>query len=165
MARQFAAIFWLIAICPVAVAKEPAATQPVANWGPAVEGVRAGLRVEKIVFERRETPQFEAAIRNDGILDLFVARTQMLCEIELDGKWHRWIGDVDAKSSPLGPGQAYDGIAISLVASWSPIEDGGRLKLEPGKHLLRVAFFPASLQRTVGQIKAVSNVVAFELAR
>jgi hypothetical protein len=58
----------------------------------------------------------------------------------LDGQWHRWNGDIDAKSSPFGPRDHYEEIQFNLRGSWVNKDTGQPLKFPaPGKHTVRVA--------------------------
>ena len=38
-----------------------------------------------------------AGIRNRGNREFSVARAQELCELQVDGRWYRWAGDVDLR--------------------------------------------------------------------
>jgi hypothetical protein len=135
------------------------------RWGKLTDGLQSSLRPTATFFKSGETPTFMAAIRNvsNPQKDLLITRAQQLAEIEIDGKWHRWIGDIDAKSSSLLAGTTYDNIAFTLGDGWSPIEAGGRLKLSPGKHTLRVAFLPQTVQLLEQPIRVVSNAIEFEV--
>jgi hypothetical protein len=145
----------------------PATGPAPQQWGDEIQGVRAGLRTDREppVFAANQLPTFLASAKNDGQRNLVITRAQELAEIEIDGKWHRWIGDVDAKSSAFGHGKQYDDIAFRLVDKWSPIEGGGRLKLLPGKHTLRVALIADSFTDGQDPVRAVSNPIDFEILR
>jgi hypothetical protein len=133
-------------------------------WGEAVEGVQARLRAEKAQWKAGETPELKANVRNNGNRELFVAQAQQLCELEVDGKWHPWVGDIDVTSSAFGPGREYKDIRITLDDHWHTREGDKPLRLEPGKHTIRVAFIaPPSAKGQGGPVRAVSNPVEIEI--
>ncbi len=145
-----------------------------AAWGKAVEGVQARLRTTKTTWRADETPRFLADVRNSGKLSLTVAQAQQLCEIEVDGKTYRWVGDLGLKSSAFQPGRVYSDIPVALdrkCRCTPPPGGGGRahitlfelLTFSPGKHKIRIVFLP---ERTgfmgPGEpkpIRAVSNQI------
>ena len=133
-------------------------------WGEAVEGVKARLRAEKAQWKAGETPELKADVRNNGNRELFVAQAQQLCELEVDGKWHPWVGDIDVKSSAFGPGREYRDIRITLDDHWHTKEGDKPLRLEPGKHAIRVAFIATpSVKGQGGPVRAVSNPAEIEI--
>jgi hypothetical protein len=169
MMLQRTAFIFLLSISALAMGAGPApatqpATRPATVWGEATEGVQCALRAEKARFARGDHVGLVVSVRNIGQRELFVARNQETCEIEVDGRWYQYFGDVDVKSSPLGPGREYGGIRISLDADWSPLGDHGRLRLPlaPGKHSMRVAIVAQNEQAFEPVARAASPVVEFE---
>ena len=113
-----------------------------APWGEAVEGVQVRLRPVKTTWKAGETPRLLADVRNRGERVFLVYRTQETCELEIDGHWYRWGGDFSVKSSAFSPGREYTDIPITLADAWAR-RDASRsppLRLEPGRHTVRVAF-------------------------
>jgi hypothetical protein len=161
----------MLAMLLLAGADTPAtrpATQPATrealSWGEANEGVQSALRGEKARFAKGERAGFLVSVRNIGKRDLFVVRSQETCQIEVDGKWYQFFGDVDVKSSPLPPGREYHDIPVWLDADWAPLGDPVKFKLTPGKHKLRVAVIAQNEQAFEPVARAVSGVVEFEVA-
>jgi hypothetical protein len=140
-------------------------SQPAAAWGEAVDGVQASLQTSRLTFKSTDVAMFSASVRNQGQKDLLVTRTQELCELELDGAWYLWFGDVDAKASSFGPSQLYENIRISLDGPWQATTGGARLKLTPGHHVLRVAFFPDAFQVFEKPLRVVSNPIEFDIVQ
>jgi len=132
------------------------------TWGPAVEGVQVRLRAGQSKWIQGIVPRLAADVRNAGKRDLWVARAQQLCELEVDGRWYRWAGGMDVKGSGFLPGRQYDDIPVSLVSDWA--SDGKPLILGPGKHSIRVAFIASpSRDDAGGPVRAVSNPVEIEI--
>ena len=134
------------------------------GWGEAVEGVQCRLWADKFVWKHRETPIFKADVRNNGMRELFVARAQQLCELQFDGQWYWWTGEIAVKSSAFGPGRQYNDIPISLVENWRSKEGYKPLKLDAGKHTVRVAFIANPIGKNSGPaVRVVSNPVEIEI--
>jgi hypothetical protein len=114
------------------------------DWGPLSgdedDGLQCRLRATKEVWQPGETPAFEADVRNVGMRDLLAARSEVVFEVEVDGKWCRYTAPSSAKSSPLPPGREYDGIAITLGSHWREKSTLQPIPWAPGKHTVRVAF-------------------------
>ena len=143
----------------------PVAGEDKPAWSEAVEGVQARLRPEKAVWPVGETPSLTADVRNLGERDLFVAQAQQLCEIDFDGQWYLWVGELGLKSSAFGPGREYTGIPVVLDEHWqSKLAAGVRqgLELAPGKHTVRIAFI-AEPNDDGEPVRAVSNPVEIEI--
>jgi hypothetical protein len=145
-------------------ASQPA-TRETLPWGGTDEGVQSALRAEKTLFAKDERVGFLVSVRNVGKRDLFVARSQETCQIEVDGKWYQFFGDVDVKSSPLPPGREYHDIRVWLDADWAPLGEPVKFKLTPGKHKLRVAVIAQNEQAFEPVARAVSGAVEFEVGR
>jgi hypothetical protein len=139
------------------------ATREALSWGAAHEGVQSALHADKTQFARDERVGFLVSVRNVGKRDLFVARSQETCQIEVDGKWYQFFGDVDVKSSPLPPGREYHDIRVWLDADWAPLGDPVKFKLTAGKHKLRVAVIAQNEQAFEPAARAVSGAVEFEV--
>lgn len=138
------------------------ATQP--TWGEAVEDVQCRLEADKPVWSSKEVPTFRAAVRNNGTRDLSVARAQELCELEIDGVWYRWQGDIAIKSSWLPPGRSYEGIPVSLKPAWHARQNDPPLRVSAGRHTVRVAFIASPASNDKGQpVRAISNAVEIEV--
>jgi beta-lactamase regulating signal transducer with metallopeptidase domain len=140
----------------------PPAEGAAADWGPAVEGVQVRLRAGQSQWTRGTVPRLAADVRNGGKQDLWVAQAQELCELEVDGRWYRWVGGIAVKSSWFPPGRQYDDIQVSLGSPWA--SDGKPLTLEPGKRAVRVAFIASPTEDDAGKpVRAVSNPVEIEV--
>ena len=133
-------------------------------WGAPVDGVAVRLRPDFRVRTPGEFPTFSADVRNRGTRELSVYRAKEPCELEVDGQWYRWGGDIGVKSSPLPPGREYKDIHISLFTPWKSKKDSKRLTLSPGKHTVRVAFIcrPAG-KDAAPPVRAISNRVEIEV--
>ncbi len=133
------------------------------TWGKSSDGVQCRLRADKLVWEAGEVPILKADVRNRGKRELWVLRAQAGCELEFDGKWFEQK-EIAAQISPFPPGQRYDDIPITLDDPWVTPRDDERLRLEPGKHKVRVAFIsqPAGSDKG-GPVRVVSNPVEIEI--
>ena len=139
-------------------------------WGEAVEGVQVRLRADKVQWKPGEMPTFKAEVKNEGKRDLSIAQAQELAELEVDGTWYRWAGEVDVKSSTFGPGMPwkhFKDISFTLVEFWQSKVGAKPLGLAPGKHTVRVAFIAKSMEDVTGlapkPVRAVSNLVEIEV--
>jgi len=151
---------------------QPAAKGEEAGWGEALQGVQCQLRADKKAWAAGEVPTFTANVRNVGDRPLFIVRGQQTCKLELDGTWFEQK-EVAAMVSPFSPGQQYDDMPIALDDRWVTPRDDERLRLEPGRHTVRVAFlaYPevniASggivLAEDVEPVRPVSNPVEIEI--
>jgi beta-lactamase regulating signal transducer with metallopeptidase domain len=88
-------------------------------WGEAVEGVQVRLRAGKREWPAGAVPTLKADVRNKGKRDLLVWQTQALAEVEVDGKWFAWQGEIAARGSwfPPGKGPPLCGLARGHGAS------------------------------------------------
>lgn len=133
-------------------------------WGEAVEGVQVRLRADKTQWKAGETPTFKADVRNQGTRDFSVAQAQQLCELEVDGQWCTWTGDISVKSSAFPPGREYKDIPICLDSHWQSKEKRKPVDLSVGRHTVRVAFIAEPAERGQGQpVRAVTNPVEIEI--
>lgn len=136
------------------------------GWGPQNHGLQMWLAAEHNDWREGETPSsFTAHVRNKGKKEWKVYQSPVVLELELDGVWYFWSGEIDAKSSSLPPGRQYYVSPIRLVESWHEFKKDTPLKLSPGKHTLRVVFsaFPLDDDAQAHGIKAISNPVEFEI--
>jgi RNA polymerase sigma factor (sigma-70 family) len=132
-------------------------------WGQAVEGVQCRLRADKTVWQAGQTPSLKAEVRNQGKRQFFLAQAQQLCELEIDGQTHRWMGEIDVKSSAFGPGRHYEGIVVSLVKEWQGAKNRRPIQLAPGAHKVRVVFLPVEAAPQGQELRVVSNPVQIEM--
>ncbi len=134
-------------------------------WGPAIEGVQVRLRADGKTWKTGTIPSFKADVRNQGTRDLYIAQTQALCELEVDGNWYQWAGPggEDVKYSPFSPGRQYDGIPVTLVSSWHSKKANRPLEVTIGKHIVRAAFIPDPMENDGKPVRAVSNPVEIEI--
>ena len=126
------------------------------EWGEAVDGVQARLRPTKTHWGAGEAADFVLDVRNKGETAHGGCRVPNFCEIEWDGKWYQFggRGDLDCKSFSLEPGKQVDEWVKALPdIPWvqkpdpkpsDPPTIGAvvlwRLRVEPGKHTVRVGF-------------------------
>ena len=131
-------------------------------WGPAVEGVQVRLWTGHSMWPQGTVPRLAADVRNRGKRDLSVAQAQQLCELEVDGQWYQWTGDIGVRSSWFTPGRQYENIPIAVGPPWASA--GKPLILEPGKHAIRVAFIASPTGDDGGKsVRALSNPVKIEV--
>jgi RNA polymerase sigma factor (sigma-70 family) len=147
------------AVAPAAVAAAPSPEdKPVVKkeapeWGEAVDGVQARLRLSKTAWDVGETPELVLDLRNKGKWTPNECRVPNFCEIEWDGQWYRFggPGDLDCPVALLEPGKEIDEwVKPSLKTPWlrgrpARLIGDAKGKDEPleisaGKHTLRVAF-------------------------
>jgi len=140
-----------------------------APWGEAMEGVQVRLRGHKKVWQAGEVPTFKADVRNGGARQLSIAAAPERGEIEFDGLWRSWRGEVEENLLPLGPGQQYGGIRMSLEERWrSKVAKGLGMAcdLQPGQHTVRVAFFAHPVAADEGRsVRVQSNPVEITIER
>ncbi len=135
-------------------------------WGQAVDGLQSMLVVKQVVWPVGKVPELTARIRNRGETEFQVAQAQQLCEIEVDGRWYRWIGDFRIKSSWLSPNRTYKGITFTLNKNWHDKETGQPLTLSAGRHTVRVAFLPTQGDAGRGRpvtIRVLSNPIRLDI--
>jgi peroxiredoxin len=148
--------------------------QPAYPWGRAAGGLQARLCPDKRRWDAGQTPTFRADIRYSGTAERRVAQSQELCELELDGNTYRWAGDIAVKRSALPPGRLFDDISVRLEKSWhlarprvlgrsEGFQNDAALTLGPGKHTLRVRFFPESVGGGARNVSVETNTVEFEI--
>ncbi len=148
----------------LALLAAPVAADQAAGWGEPVAGVQVRLLSPKARWNFGETPSLLAGVRNQGTRELAVAKVQELAEIEVDGRWYRWTGDVGVKNSTFPPWKEYAGVVFTLSDSWAATEGGARLKIEPGWHKVQVAFAARPGKAGDGlPVRAISNAVELEV--
>ncbi|MDM8007624.1 MAG: M56 family metallopeptidase [Phycisphaerae bacterium] len=145
---------------------QPGEDSPRRDWGEAVEGLQCRLWAGPTHLRIGQSPELATAIRNRGNRELSVARSQELCELQVDGRWYRWADEIDVRSSHFPPGGEFGGISIFLGPQWQAKDDGAaKLDLRPGRHTIRVAFIAQPGGPDVGQpVRVVSNPVEIEIA-
>ncbi len=133
-------------------------------WGTAVEGVHCRLRADKLEWKVGDTLTFKADVWNRGERELLVCQSQSLCELEFDGQWYAWAGEVDVKSSGFGPGRHYGDIPIALDEHWQSKQDHKPLPLSVGEHSVYVAFTaPSAKPGEEAPVRFISNRVEIEI--
>jgi hypothetical protein len=139
------------------------------EWGDPVEGLSVRLESEKPVWDEREVGRtgigfavvFKASVRNRGSAAILVAQAQETGELEMDGVWHKWTGDVDVKSSALAPGQELHSIPVIPDEKWRSATTA--LTETPGKHTFRFAVLAQKPESNRGpDIRVVSNPIEVE---
>jgi hypothetical protein len=105
-------------------------------WGASVEGVACRLHPTGL---RGADPALAIDIRNAGKRQLTTTQDDALWQVQWDGTWYSWTGDIDAKSSALPPNRTYEAIPLNLDAPGWKTATGEALHLAPGRHVLRVS--------------------------
>ena len=140
------------------------ATQPAEEWVEPVEGVQVRLRADKKVWQAGGIPSLRANVRNQGKRDLFVAQAQQVCELELDGQWYTWQGEISVRSSWFPPDREYKNIPISLGKEWHSKVGHRSLTLTLDKHTVRISFMCRPTGNDAGkEIRVISNPVEIEI--
>ncbi len=163
---RLAAVILLAGVAMLLAGAAPAtgpATRPAIVWGEAHEGVQSAIVNGQTRFEKGRRVGFTVSVRNIGKRDLFVVRSQETCQIEVDGKWYQYFGDVDVKSSALPPGREYHDIHVWLDADWAPMGEPAKFRLAPGRHTLRVAVIAQNEQLFEPVARAVTPPLEFEV--
>jgi len=124
------------------------------TWGESVEGLQCRLRPDRRTWRPTETPSFSFDIRNRGkrTFPFWPAHKLELCQIEFDGKWHRWPCPVmiDSQVWRLAPGTQYNAVTIELDKRF-------KIDIKPGKHIVRIAF-------SLEAVRVISNPVGIKIA-
>jgi beta-lactamase regulating signal transducer with metallopeptidase domain len=160
-------------------ARKKPATLPAAQWGKAVDGVQVRLRAKQSKWKQSTVARLWADVRNQGERNLLVRTELNSCELEVDGRWYRWLvttWGMPMPPQPFPPGRQYDNIAVDVGrsrGSWElKASEGARrssrdewmLKLTAGKHTIRVAFTATAAKNAPGKpVRAVSNPVEIEI--
>jgi hypothetical protein len=127
------------------------------RWGPAVNGVRLGVRADTRSWRADQIPSFLVDIRNDGPRQfLCIVAGQRNCQLAVDGQWYKWpAGLGGGVMPPLLVGQPITDTLITLSPMWEEAvadelewrQDGfitpegrKRLELKPGRHTVRVGW-------------------------
>jgi hypothetical protein len=145
-----------------------AASEP--NDGQPFHGVSAELSLAAPLVPASELASavpLMLAIRNQGEFAFNLAQSQVLGELEVDGKWHKFTGPVGVRSGIFPPGRETRDIPVTLSSEWHTKDGDAELKLAPGKHTVRFAIF-AKPTKWAGPgepqpIRAVSNPVEITL--
>jgi len=150
------------------VKAEPAAiTAPAEAWGEAVEGLQVRLRADKPTWTFGEAPLLRADVRHVGSRELLLSPEEF-CELEFDGRWYRdrRIGKEARFLRPgsVSTGQQWENRRIDVVEYVVPTAGNLAPSLEPGKHVVRVAFVAQPAGSDGGTpIRAISNPVELEI--
>ena len=118
-------------------AKDPA---PQAPWGPASEGIQARLRAEKNLWKRGEIPTLKFDMRNRSKRELCAFRHEAMYELEFDGHWYKWVGNLSLQNSWFPTGRQYHDIPVILGEHWQSKTGKKPPPLTVGEHTVRVAF-------------------------
>lgn len=119
-------------------------TKP-AEWGDAVNGMRARIRLAKPRLRADEPLTFELDLRNDGT-ELRKVRTAFFhCWVNLDGRTYGYSGDIDHPlvSTDLKPqGEVSPLLTVTPGANWVALLANPAIpfKLTSGKHTLSVTY-------------------------
>jgi RNA polymerase sigma factor (sigma-70 family) len=140
----------------------------VANdeWGEAVGGVSARLRMAKNKFKPGENLAFELDMKCVGDKTYDVSPIPPMCELELDGALFKHADPISWPGSNvrLAPGEERAPfLKFNMGGNWAPIKEGrmgkgALLPLTPGKHRLRVSFLIAD------KVLLFTKTVEFEVA-
>jgi len=136
---------------------------PAEAWGEPVEGVQCRLRANRVQWPLGLAPILKADVRNTGKRSFTVAQTEQLWDLEVDGRWYQWTGEIRVKSSVLDPGREYREIAFTLADPWHRKDGGDPLALKPGRHTVRVAALCRPDQDGAAMVRAMSNAVEIEI--
>jgi RNA polymerase sigma factor (sigma-70 family) len=125
------------------------------GWGEATEGIKARLRLAKTRFRPGEPLKFEFDLKNVGRAARTFNPIPFACVVELNGEKYRHQGEVDYKFVPKeipAGGEAVPFVTVTADDGWRAVRirhdetwreipaDVIRLKLTPGKHVVRVRF-------------------------
>jgi RNA polymerase sigma factor (sigma-70 family) len=134
------------------------------NWGEEGQGLAIRTRPTKTRWSVGEQPTFEIDLRNRGTKSWSVTAVPPQVEVEMNGEWHSFSGELDFKAAirNLKAGEQIDKwMTVAPDKTWGAGGDGEspRIPLEwkPGKHKVRLAY---SIQ---GKVHLQSNVVEIEI--
>jgi beta-lactamase regulating signal transducer with metallopeptidase domain len=155
---------------PVYVSVAPPGST-VSVWGDSVEGVRCRLRGDRAVWNHGDKPTFKIDIHNDGPKTRTLPPGSLLYEIEVDGRWYIWAGDIGVASPAVKPGKGLtdiplrvDGNLYDFIVRTEDGLDTRRLgRLSPGRHTIRVACSVGPADATTKQFRVVSNPVVIDV--
>jgi hypothetical protein len=145
------------------------------EWGDPNEGLRVGLTPLRSAWKPGQTPELRLIVRNGGKRAVEYSNAVMLyCQVQVDGLWHSWAKpfDLGLPIGMLAPGKEYT-LKLCLTDDWgtppgnapgAAARDTKRLRLSPGRHLVRVSFtgYP-ELGNREGGISCESNPVQVEI--
>jgi len=125
---------------------QPNPDSPKRDWGEAAEGVQCRLWLGRTRLRIGQSPELATAIRNRGNRVLSVARAQELCELQVDGRWYRWAGAVDVKSSHFHRVGVWRDQRCS-GPQWQAKDGGAKLDLRPGRTQFAWPSLPSRWER------------------
>jgi Leucine-rich repeat (LRR) protein len=125
--------------------KPPTEASRADDWGPAVDGVQCRLEGKKPTWKAAEMPTLRAYVRHQAETRLFLSNHPMFgAQLEVDGHWHRWNGSLEwagpAHSSSKFRTKDEQPLAITLDENWQQVENKQRLRMDPGRHVVRFAW-------------------------
>jgi hypothetical protein len=112
-------------------------------WSDKLGGILCNLGAQQIVWDAGEDITLAIKVYNASHNEILSATDVTICEIEVDGKWHRWTGNAAyIISFPLKPGMGNaEQIQVPLLSRcWASKETGRQLELVPGKHTIRALY-------------------------
>ena len=154
--------------------------------GKSVEGVRARLRTNKDVWNAGESPQFDFDLTNEGKSAWKLLESDRNCLLEVDGVWYEnETGRVNTADGAVvlrsaTPWQTRFSVFADAPrtsgGSWivmlpddpiRPAPDSQKLKLKPGKHTIRVAYFILKVsennKESPPELRIETNAVEIEI--
>lgn len=133
------------------------------DWGQESQGLSIRARAVKAQLNAGEQPTFEIDLRNRSTKAWSVTAVPPLVQLEVDGKWYNFDGDLDFKAAirNLKPDEQIDKwMSVAPDKTWGHGGDTDEprkaLAWTPGKHKVRLAY---SLQS-----KAHLHSQVFEIA-
>ena len=131
------------------------------EWGDAIGGVRARLRLAKTTFKASEPFEFELDLKNTGEQTYEEGPIPQNCEVELDGSVYKYTGPINITTPVfrLTPGKEFIPF-VTVTADRLWLHSGTVVTpfiLAPGKHKVRVSY------PLPGKVKPVSQKVEFEV--
>lgn len=135
------------------------------DWGQESQGLSIRARAVKAQLNAGEQPTFEIDLRNRSTKAWSVTAVPPLVQIEVDGKWYNFDGDLDFKAAirNLKPDEQIDKwISVAPDKTWGHGGDTDEprkaLEWKAGKHKVRLAY---SIQ---GKFTLHSQAFAIEIA-
>ena len=137
------------------------------GWGEAVEGVRVGLRAKKAIWQGSEYPVFTIDLESEEERTLpHYGPPIHAFEVMVDGKWYERTSDFFEGLKSVGDSSGKEReLHFSLAAKhWRRKDDGARMSLRGGRHVLRVAYLFSSAEGGNAElVRAISNPVEIEI--
>jgi uncharacterized protein (TIGR03067 family) len=122
---------------------------PIAFTRGQPQALRCELRPAKVQWAMGQTPTLTCKIENSGKTAHTTRLEQGFHRVEVDGSPYNWTGDVTSQTKPIAAGDVVE-IRFALAESdWAPLwtaeyRRNQRLRLNPGKHRVRVCIFAGS---------------------